>query len=237
MNIRNRSTDQSPFYEIRNSVLEQMRGATLALIQGLFLQEVEEFCGAPFSRKGVNGHHRRGFDPGRVMLQGQRIQVRKPRVRKGQEEVELRSYAALQGFDLLQDKIMKHLMSGVSSRDYEGLLEEVSGGLGLKKSSVSQAFVRGSRQALDEINGRNLSSYTWASLMMDGIEFAGSCVVVVMGITCAGEKLILGLKKGDTENAEVCKDLIQELVERGFPTQKPFLFVLDGSKALPKECI
>ena len=37
------------------------------------------------------------------------------------------------------------MMSGVSTRDYDGLLDEVSGGMGLKKSSVSKAFVRGSR--------------------------------------------------------------------------------------------
>ena len=135
---------------------------------------------------------------------------------------------------MLQERVVKHMMSGVSTRDYDGLLEEISGGMGLKKSSVSKAFVQGSREALDAINGRDLSSHSWISIMIDGIEFAGSCVIVVLGITTTGKKLILGLKRGETENWEVCKDLLQELFERKLKFDSPILFVLDGSKALKK---
>jgi transposase-like protein len=126
------------------------------------------------------------------------------------------------------------MMAGVSTREYEGLLDEVSGGLGLKRSSVSKAFVRGSKQQLEALNGRDLSSYEWAALMIDGIEYAGSCVVVALGITIEGKKLVLGLRRGDTENWEVCKDLLQALIDRGLKHDEPFLLVLDGSKALRK---
>jgi transposase-like protein len=70
--------------------------------------------------------------------------------------------------------------------------------------------------------------------MIDGIEFAGACVIAALGITIQGRKLILGLKRGDTENSEVCKDLLQALIERGLKPDQPLLFVLDGSKALQK---
>jgi hypothetical protein len=106
------------------------------------MEEVEALCGKAFSRKGLQRQHRAGSDPGSVILQGQRIAVKKPRVKKAGKEVELETYAALQGYDLLQERVVKHVMSGVSTRDYDSLLEEVSGGLGFKKSSVSKAFVR-----------------------------------------------------------------------------------------------
>ena len=223
-----------PADQIREMVHQQVRGAALSLIQGLLMEEVEVLCGKVFSRKGLEGYRRGGSDPGSVILQGQRIAVKKPRVKRAGKEAELQTYAALQGYDLLQERVVKHMMSGVSTRDYDGLLEEVAGGLGLKKSSVSKAFVRGSREALELISGRDLTSETWMSIMIDGIEFAGSCVIVVLGITTTGKKLILGLKKGETENWEVCKDLIQELAERGLRPASPILFVLDGSKALKK---
>lgn len=70
--------------------------------------------------------------------------------------------------------------------------------------------------------------------MIDGVEFAGSSVIVALGISSTGKKRILGLKKGDSENWEVCKDLLQELADRGLNTASPVLFVLDGSKALKK---
>ena len=225
---------QDPADQIREMIQQQVRGAALSMIQGLLLEEVERLCGKAFSRKVEEGCRRGGSDPGSVIVQGQRVAVKKPRVKKAGKEVELESYAALQGYDMLQERVVKHMMSGVSTRDYDGLLEEISGGLGLQKSSVSKAFVKGSKEALDLVNGRDLSVEDWMSVMIDGIEFAGSCVIVVLGITTTGKKLILGLKKGDTENWEVCKDLLQELIERGLKTDSPILFVLDGSKALKK---
>jgi transposase-like protein len=220
--------------QIRERVRNELRDSAQAFVHGLFLEEVEALCGPAFSRKGPEGCYRGGSDPGSVILEGQRVKVKKARVKKDGKDVELQTYAALQGFDLLQDRVLKHMVRGVSTRSYDGLLKEVSGGLGLKKSSVSKAFLRGSRQALDSINGRDLSGYEWAALMIDGIEFAGTAVIVVLGITAQGKKLVLGLKRGDTENSETVKDLLQELLNRGLRRDQPFLFVLDGSKALRK---
>ena len=219
---------------IREFVAEEMRGAMLAFVHGLFFEEMEELCGPSFSRKGERGLHRGGWDPGSVVLEGQRLAVKKPRVKQDGQEIPLQTYRALQGFDLLQERVRKQMMAGVSTRDYDGLLDEVAGGLGLKKSSVSKAFIRGSKQRLEVINGRDLSSYRFSALMLDGIEYGGSCVVVALGITTEGKKLVLGLRRGDTENWEVCKDLLQSLIERELAHDIPFLFVLDGSKALRK---
>jgi putative transposase len=223
------STDQ-----IRQMIHQQVRGAALAMIQDLLLDEVASLCGPTFSRKGKEGLHRGGSDPGSVILEGKRIAIKKPRARKAGKDIELQSYAALQGYDMLQDRVVNHMMSGVSTRSYDGLLDEVAGGMGLQKSAVSKAFVKGSKEALEFLNGRDLSSHKWMAIMIDGIEFAGSCVIAAMGITIEGKKLILGLKLGDTENWEVCKDLLQEILLRGLQFDSPILFVLDGSKALKK---
>lgn len=223
---------QDPKNQIREMVRAQMKDATLKFIHGLFREEIEFLCGPPFSHKKEDGCRRGGWDPGSVILDRQRIAVKKPRAKKNGKDIELQNYAALQGFDMLQDDVLRHMMAGVSTRNYDGLLEKVSGGLGLKKSSVSKAFAMGSREAFDSLNGRDLSSYSWAALMVDGIEFGGACVIVALGITTDGKKLILGLKRGDTEDSEVCKDLFQNLIERGLKKDEPFLFVLDGSKAL-----
>jgi transposase-like protein len=222
------------YSEIREVVHTQMRGAALKLVMGLFAQEIEELCGPRFARKGEKYSHRGGSDPGSVLLEGQRVAVTKPRVRKEGRDVELATYGALQGLDLLSDRIQQHMLVGVSTRNYDSLLEEIAGGLGLSRSSVSRAFVRGSRKALDAINGRDLSKESWIAVLIDSVSFGERVVTVAMGITRLGGKVILGLKEGDTENWEVCKDLLQSLVERGFPVTTKILFVLDGSKALKK---
>ena len=225
---------QDSYQEIREMVQLQMRGAALKLIKGLFQEEMEELCGKPFSRKKEQHCHRGGSDKGSVVLQGQRVGVDRPRAKNAGQEVQIKTYEALQGYDLLCDRVMKHMLAGVSSRNYDGLLEELEGGLGVKKSLVSKAFVKGSRRALEEINGKDLSGQEWIAIMIDGIGLGKRMVVAALGITTAGKKQILGLREGDTENSEVCKDLLSNLVERGLSSQEIFLFVLDGSKALKK---
>ena len=82
-----------PADQIREMVHQQVRGAALSLIQGLLMEEVEVLCGKVFSRKGLEGYRRGGSDPGSVILQGQRIAVKKPRVKRAGKEAELQTYS------------------------------------------------------------------------------------------------------------------------------------------------
>ena len=225
---------QDTYSEIRQMVEMQLRGAALKLVYGLFEEEMNRLCGRQFSRKNQELGHRGGWDPGSILLKGQRVGVKKPRVKKDGKDVLLESYQALQGFDLLCEGVMQHMLSGVSSRNYERLIDKIEGGLGLSRSSVSRAFVKGSEEALEAINGRDLSQQSWFAIYIDGIAFSRRTVVVAMGITESGHKQLLGLREGDTEHWEVCKDLLASLHERGLSSEQRLLFVLDGSKALRK---
>src|SRR5947209_14074671 len=59
-------------------------------------------------------------------------------------------------------------------------------------------------------------------------------MVVALGLTEDGQKRILGFREGASENAEVCKSLIDDLCERGLCRDQATLLALDGSKALRK---
>jgi hypothetical protein len=74
---------------------------------------------------------------------------------------------------------MGQMLAGTSTRDYDGVLDELSGGMGLSKSSVSSAFIRASKGALDEVNARDLGQYSFAAIMVDGVGFADRTVVAV----------------------------------------------------------
>jgi hypothetical protein len=63
-----------------------------------------------------------------VILQGQRVRLKKVRVKQVSKDMELMTYAALQSFDLLQDRVLRHMMSVISTRQYDGLVDEVSEG-------------------------------------------------------------------------------------------------------------
>jgi len=220
--------------QIREIVAGRMRNAVTDMIQDLFEEELLELCGQRYGRDRDKTHYRAGSDKGSILAHGQRVSIRKPRVKKAGKDVELQVYSALQNYDILCDQVLGHAMAGVSTRNYEPLLDEISGSTGLKKSSVSKAFIRASKGALDEINTRDLSAHDFVSVMVDGVGFGDRTVVVALGVTLEGQKLMLGLREGDTENWELCRDLFENLIERGLRVDKPYLFVIDGSKALRK---
>ena len=68
-------------------------------------------------------------------------------------------------------------------------------------------------------------------LMIDGIHFGDQVLVVARGIAEGGEKHVLGVWQGPTENTTVVKGLLEDLADRGLNLQRRYLVVIDGSKA------
>jgi len=59
-------------------------------------------------------------------------------------------------------------------------------------------------------------------------------VLIALGIDAGGDKHVLGVREGATENSTSCKELLADLSARGLRTRKAILAVIDGSKALSK---
>src|SRR5262245_42244139 len=81
---------------------------------------------------------------------------------------------------------------------------------------------------------RDLSKHELVALMIDGVHFAEHVVLAAVGIDAGGEKHVLGLREGATENAAACRALLAEVIERGLNPERAILVVLDGAKALHK---
>ncbi len=221
---------------LQEMLLERARSAALAFGVALLEQEVEALCGARYERKAETGLcHRGGSEQTSLVIDGARHSIRRPRVRDADGEVNLPSLAKLCDQDLLDEQMQDRLVRGVSTRNYEPVVTGYAGKLGISKSSVSRAFVRASQKDLDELNNANLGEHRFVALMVDGVEFASRTVVVALGITDTLEKVPLGAREGDTENALLVKDLLASVVERGFTIHaEKILAVIDGAKALKK---
>jgi putative transposase len=126
------------------------------------------------------------------------------------------------------------MVRGVSTRNYEDTLTPLSDGLGLKKSAVSSASQRAAQKDLDALNGRSLAEWTFTAIYIAGTSLADHTCVIAMGLESDGTKHILGVVEGATENAELVRNLLANLQERGLQTTRRVLFVINGSKALGK---
>jgi hypothetical protein len=69
-------------------------------------QEVEELCGKVFSHKGEAKFHRGGTESGSVYLQGQRVKIRRPRVRNSDGEIILKTYSKLRKIENLNERVL-----------------------------------------------------------------------------------------------------------------------------------
>lgn len=164
-------------------------------------------CGPRYARKGAQDCHRGGSEQSSVVLEGARYALRRPRVRKENGEVALPTLAKLQAQDVLDEQMRQRLVLGVSTRNYEQVINGYTQKLGVARSSVSRAFVRASQKDLDSINDGPRGEYSFVAVMIDGLEIGGRTVVAALGVTADMTKIPLGLREGSTENSEVVQDL------------------------------
>jgi transposase-like protein len=202
---------------------------------GLLDDEVAQLCGPRHQWGRMDRRATRyGRQPGYICVGGQKIRIERPRVRSttGDGEIHLERYEQLQRPDALPEAFLRRMVRGVSTRDYEQVIDLAAEGCAVKKSSVSRGFVRASAQNLQEWSARSLAGTRFVAVLIDGVEYARETMLVALGISESGDKQVLGLRQGATENAQVVTSLLEELQERGLDTSRPTLFVLDGAKAL-----
>jgi putative transposase len=202
---------------------------------GLLEAEVEELCGGRYEHGHQAGvAYRHGGQRGWAMVAGQKVPLERPRVRHtdGDGEAKLVVYQQLKNPENLRGAVLRRIVHGVSARNYEQVVERTSAGFGVKRSSVSRHYVRVMADRIQAFCERRWDGVEFVAIIIDGKSFARESMIAVLGITAAGEKRMLGLRQGATENAQVCKELLESLRERGVRTDVATLFVLDGAKAL-----
>lgn len=213
--------------------------AGLATALAIMADEATQLCGGWNARDPERTHVRGGTTESSVVMGGQRLPIRRPRVRAadGTGEVHLETFGVFAQGDLLASTVMERMLAGVATRNMVRVADPIGADQRAKarstsKSAVSRRFVSGTKKALDELLARDLSELHPAVLMIDGAEFGGSTCVVALVVTADGTKVPVGLRSGDTENATVVKALLADIVERGLDYSSGLLVVIDGAKAL-----
>ncbi|MEE8375202.1 MAG: IS256 family transposase [Acidimicrobiia bacterium] len=217
--------------------------AGLAAARAIMAEEADALCGGWNARDPERSHVRGGTAPTSVVMGGQKLPIRRPRVHALDEdggnagEVPLETFGVFSQGDLLNRVVVERMLAGVATRSFERVADPIgaearSKARSTSSSAVSRRFVTGTKKALDELLGRDLSGLDVAVLMIDGVDFAAASVVVAMIVTADGTKVPVGLRSGDTENKTIVTALLADLVERGLDYSAGLLVVIDGAKAL-----
>lgn len=211
-----------------------LRGSVRKMICEVMAAEVSELCGKKHSPSESTAF-RAGSATGRVLVEGEREEVIRPRVRQLQadgssREVQLASYASANDPEQLEGHVLQALMSGVSTRQMADVKPKSPG---VSRSSVSRLWQDAGSRLVEELRGRDLRQHSWCILMLDGIRLSSDQVAVVaIGIDTSGQKHVLDFALGSSESLEVSRELLSRIVGRGFTCTHRLFAVLDGSDAL-----
>jgi len=226
-----------PVAGVIESLPEVIRGlaqeAGLLLMLASMDSECEMIAGPKDSKNPLRAANWWGSNLSPVYYDRQKVLIERPRLRgKDNQEISLGTFQAFRDPRGMRNTVMKNMVLGISSRNYEETVEGFVKGYGIKKSSVSRHFVKATAEQMREFLERDLTGLDLVAIFIDGIAFKGHLVVVALGLDKGGRKYVLGLWQGATENATVCTSLLEDIARRGLNTGKDYLFVLDGSKAL-----
>lgn len=211
-----------------------LRGSVRQMICEVMAAEVNELCG-PKHHPSDSAHFRSGTSPGRVLVDGEREEVVRPRVRRNDDsgsshEVPLTTYQAACDPQQLAASIVQSLASGVSTREVKNVKPN-SPGVG--RSNVSRLWQAAGHKFVDQLREKDLSAENWVVLMLDGIRLSKEqLAVVAIGIDDKGVKHVLDFELGSSESSEVSRDLMRRLNNRRFTCTRRLFAVLDGSDAL-----
>jgi putative transposase len=223
---------------LRAGLFEAVVAAGSAEAMRMLEEQRDAICGPRYRHLEERAAYRHGSCPGSVVMGGRRVTMPRPRVRSAEgKELELPLWSRWSQEDPLEQRAMKQMLLGVSTRRYAGSLEQLPTSIsvrGTSRSAVSRRFVAGTKKRLGDLMRRDLSKLDLLVLMIDGVHFEDHVVLAALGITADGTKQVLGLWEGATENATACKGLLGDLASRGLRTDQTMLVVLDGAKALRK---
>jgi transposase-like protein len=218
----------------KTELIQMLVPLGLKAVNDALQEEIKTLAGEKHSRQGQAS--RWGRQPGSVYLGDEKFRIEVPRLRDTDkdQEIPLQGYHALKTPRVLDENLMKRMLLGLSAGRYEETARSIPEAFGLSKSSVSRRYIRASQRKLRELLNRRLDKEDILAVFVDGKSFQEDGIILAVGITLEGEKVILGFVQSASENHKVLKEFFERLVERGLGFGQGLLFVVDGSKGILK---
>jgi transposase-like protein len=218
----------------QHSLGDLLRSVGKIFIETVMESEVGTLVGTRSQPNAERDAYRWGSETGYCVIDGQKIPLDRPRMRSRQnnKEIPLGSYELFQRASLVEETVWQKIMYGLTMRSYKEVVQQFAEAYGLEKSATCEHFIEASRAKLKELMTRSLAQVRLSVILIDGTIFKGQHMIVAIGVDRLGNKIVLGMEQGASENTRVTQGLPGQLSERGVNFDEPRLYLLDGSKAL-----
>ncbi len=233
-----KSLDAKPdqlFEMIRSDIRESVAAYLDALMQA----ELTATLGRErYQRVGEAGNYRNGRYPRRFTIKGVGdVRVLVPRDRRGEFQTQVLPRYRRYEHEISRDLSLMYLC-GVSTRTLSAISLRLLGRK-ISPAEVSTAN-RELAEAVEKWRLRDLSTETIRYLFIDGVNFRMRVlkqveivpVLVAIGVTQTGHKLVVGLQAGSKESAASWREFFRDLKQRGLDASKVQLGIMDGLTSL-----
>jgi putative transposase len=202
--------------------IDVVRQAVTLVLQALIEAEATSVIGAePFERTATRTNQRNGTRGRLLSTKAGDVQLQIPKLRKGsffpavlerRRRIDRALYAV----------VMEAYVHGVSTRKVDDLVQALGLEAGISKSEVSQICAE-LDQSLEIARTRPLGHLQFPYIFMDATYLKGRvhhavvsrAVVVVTGVTITGQRAVLGLAVGDSEDGAFWTEFLRSLRARG----------------------
>ena len=219
-------------FDVKMTVIQELIPLGLKAVADELQSEVKRLAGEKHSRAGNNA--RWGHQNGSVYLRDQKFPIKIPRVRniESNQEVPLEAYKRLQSpFDNDKGALLR-LLHGLSTHKYHESASLAAEAFGISASNLSKRFKRSSTDNIKQMQARSLKQYDIVAIFIDSKRYADDGLMVALGVTMDGHKIVLGIEQIHSENAKAIEQWFDSLIERGLRFEEGILFIIDGSKGI-----
>lgn len=203
--------------------------------------EITHFLGRErYERQGSEPDYRNGSYSRHFAIKGiGDVSVRVPRDRDGKYETQVIPHSKQYEDEIRRDLCLMFL-SGVSTRTLAIMSNRLIG----RKISHTEISLANNEliDSVERWRNRDLSQEQMKYLFVDGVNFdmrvgdsiEKTPVLVAIGITETGQRLVLGLQAGDKESASSWREFFKDLKRRGLDSAKVTMGIMDGLPGLEK---
>ena len=193
-----------------------------------------------YERSEGETNHRNGSYARKFCIKGiGEVDTKVPRDRKGDYQTQVLPRSKQYEHRIAEDISMMYL-AGISTRTLSMLSKRLIG-RALSHEEVSKAN-RELTDAVEKWRSRDLSGEKIKYIFVDGVIFKMRLessvekvpVLVAIGVTESGAKLVLGLQSGDKESAVSWREFFKDLKSRGLDGSSVKLGIMDGLSGLEK---
>ena len=202
--------------EVENALLEAYRSAALDVLGELWEANVEKLCGLRWQRRVKPKMTRAGWCACQLTLGGERIEVRRPRVRSNKgKEVELPTIKAATQRDLLDRPAVEDVTAAVTTGTYP--LERHP------RDEIAIDFVEGLINRISAAQATSRGQFA-PGLLIGSIDFPDQSFLGAVSIEHSGKRTLAGLRAGSATDEANVGGFLADLVAKHRRSAPPELF-------------